>query len=103
MQAGWSGGETQGDRDRGGGGQENEWKDHQTKGALPPEEIGDSQHAASFPHRTNASSLVGCSPADRDNKERSVNNTQAASAAVGVGVLNVGNTAAAGTVGQVQR
>lgn len=59
---------------------------------LPPEEIGDSQHTGlppppppptSYRPPSNASSLVGCSPMDRDNKERRINNTQAASAAVG--------------------
>lgn len=53
--------------------------------ALPPEEIGDSQHTAPPPSShiiqalSNASSLVGYSPVDRDNKESRVNNTQAAS------------------------
>lgn len=76
-------------------GQKTEWMGCAQRGpadqkALPPEEVGDSQHAAPPPPSphiaqtlSNASSLVGYSPVDHDNKERRVNNTQAASAAVG--------------------
>ena len=65
--------------------------DQQTKRPCLLRKIGDSRHTA--PHQppsshiiqapSNASSLVGYSPVDHDNKERRVNNVQAASAAVG--------------------
>lgn len=65
--------------------------------ARPPEEIGDSQHTATPPSShiiqtlSNASSLVGSSPGDHDDKEGRVNNVPAADAAVGGG-LSVGDT-----------
>lgn len=81
--------------------------------ALPPEQIGDSQHTTpplppTPPYHSshiiqtlsNAKSLVGYFPADHDNKERRINNAQAASAAVGGAshVLNITVRAAVGHV-----
>lgn len=91
----------QGERDGGGGrrlsGRCARSVDQTDQKTLPPEDIGDSQNTAPPPSShiiqvlSNASSLVGYSPVDHGNKERIVNNAQAASAAVG-GRLHVGNS-----------
>lgn len=100
MQAGWSIGETRGGRDRGGGWMPSgldAWSmDQQTKRYyLQRNKVTPNTHAATtlssshiIQSLSNGSSLVGCSPVDRDNKEMRVNNTQAASTAVG-GVVDV--------------
>lgn len=95
----------QGERDGGGGrrlsGRCAYSVDQTDQKTLPPEDIGDSQNTAPPPSShiiqvlSNASSLVGYSPVDNGNKERIVNNAQAASAAVG-GRLHVGNLTATG-------